>query len=201
VAIELAYINTRHPDFHKEADLFSSLTKSVEDEERSKSKRNAVVPYGDMEGFRAPLANPPPHRSTSESSYQAGWLSNIMPMRPESKDTSIENTPTASPTRSEANGPVNGQPQATKKSSSAHPLGASASSSVTSVSSSGPPSPQRAVNLLGAAEVPRYTGSRMSDREKKDCEIIGEFLFFRVELFQGDFMKVEYLPSKMGDVY
>lgn len=32
VAIELAYINTKHPDFHKDAALVSSLLKSVEDE-------------------------------------------------------------------------------------------------------------------------------------------------------------------------
>jgi dynamin 1-like protein len=34
VAIELAYINTKHPDFHKDAALVSSLLKSVEEGER-----------------------------------------------------------------------------------------------------------------------------------------------------------------------
>jgi len=34
VAIELAYINTKHPDFHKDAALVSSLLKSVEEDER-----------------------------------------------------------------------------------------------------------------------------------------------------------------------
>jgi dynamin 1-like protein len=34
VAIELAYINTKHPDFHKDAALVSSLLKSVEEDQR-----------------------------------------------------------------------------------------------------------------------------------------------------------------------
>jgi hypothetical protein len=34
VAIELAYINTKHPDFHKDAALVTSLLKSVEEDER-----------------------------------------------------------------------------------------------------------------------------------------------------------------------
>lgn len=31
VAIELAYINTKHPDFHKDAALVSSLLKGADD--------------------------------------------------------------------------------------------------------------------------------------------------------------------------
>lgn len=47
VAIELAYINTKHPDFHKDAALVSSLLKSVEEEDMFKqqtriSKRHTV---------------------------------------------------------------------------------------------------------------------------------------------------------------
>lgn len=33
MAIELAYINTKHPDFHKEAALVSSLLKNAEEDE------------------------------------------------------------------------------------------------------------------------------------------------------------------------
>ena len=44
VAIELAYINTKHPDFHKDAALVSSLLKSVEEDDRQlrPAKRNAI---------------------------------------------------------------------------------------------------------------------------------------------------------------
>lgn len=41
VAIELAYINTKHPDFHKDAALVSSLLKSSE-AENAKHKRNGT---------------------------------------------------------------------------------------------------------------------------------------------------------------
>jgi hypothetical protein len=40
VAIELAYINTKHPDFHKDAALVSSLLKSVEEDERLQRPAN-----------------------------------------------------------------------------------------------------------------------------------------------------------------
>lgn len=36
VAIELAYINTKHPDFHKEAALVPSLLEAIDDEENAK---------------------------------------------------------------------------------------------------------------------------------------------------------------------
>lgn len=52
VQIELAYINTKHPDFHKDAALVSSLLKSAENEHLKHSKRNlssattnAVIPF------------------------------------------------------------------------------------------------------------------------------------------------------------
>lgn len=44
VAIELAYINTKHPDFHKEAALVPSLLETVEDDDLRSAKRN--TPHG-----------------------------------------------------------------------------------------------------------------------------------------------------------
>lgn len=38
VAIELAYINTKHPDFHKDAELVSLMLKSAEEEEMSRQR-------------------------------------------------------------------------------------------------------------------------------------------------------------------
>jgi dynamin 1-like protein len=59
VAIELAYINTKHPDFHKDAALASSFLKSVEEDERlhrTTNKRHnpshtnqALVLHGELE--------------------------------------------------------------------------------------------------------------------------------------------------------
>lgn len=50
VAIELAYINTKHPDFNKDAALVSSLLKSVEEEHyqsRPTSKRPHTMHFVD----------------------------------------------------------------------------------------------------------------------------------------------------------
>lgn len=38
VAIELAYINTKHPDFHRDAELVSLMMKSAEEDEFSKQR-------------------------------------------------------------------------------------------------------------------------------------------------------------------
>jgi len=38
VAIELAYINTKHPDFHKDAELVSLMMKSAEEDEFSRQR-------------------------------------------------------------------------------------------------------------------------------------------------------------------
>lgn len=40
VAIELAYINTKHPDFHKDAALVSSLLKNAELNQPKQTRRN-----------------------------------------------------------------------------------------------------------------------------------------------------------------
>lgn len=45
VAIELAYINTKHPDFHKDAALVSSLLKGADDLKHNKRlTTSAIVP-------------------------------------------------------------------------------------------------------------------------------------------------------------
>jgi len=38
VAIELAYINTKHPDFHRDAELVSLMMKSAEEDEFSRQR-------------------------------------------------------------------------------------------------------------------------------------------------------------------
>lgn len=102
VAIELAYINTKHPDFHKEAALVPSLLK----QEQNDPWNN---PHGNPPSRRikAPLAlNPAPNSERNEPSEgsntnhlnngeSSSWLSNILPpARPESTESSSSNTPT-----------------------------------------------------------------------------------------------------------
>lgn len=51
VAIELAYINTKHPDFHKDAALVSSLLKSAENElPKHQSRRHMANANGPLPG-------------------------------------------------------------------------------------------------------------------------------------------------------
>lgn len=38
VSIELAYINTKHPDFHRDAELVSLMMKSAEEDEVSRQR-------------------------------------------------------------------------------------------------------------------------------------------------------------------
>lgn len=42
VAIELAYVNTKHPDFHKDAALVPSLMKNAHDQSRSRSHSSSA---------------------------------------------------------------------------------------------------------------------------------------------------------------
>lgn len=97
VAIELAYINTKHPDFHKDAALVPSLLKNDQNEHwntpGNPPSRRAV---------KAPHSAPNHHGSNdSEASLNnhvaenSTWLSNILPPpRNESTESSQSNTPT-----------------------------------------------------------------------------------------------------------
>lgn len=60
VAIELAYINTKHPDFHKDAAVVSSILKSAEEEEALKrAAAQAPTPQQNGELGEARLPNGP----------------------------------------------------------------------------------------------------------------------------------------------
>lgn len=103
VAIELAYINTKHPDFHKEAALVPSLLKNEQSDPwitpGNPPSRRAIKP---------PTSAPNPGSQDSEHSHQgqqhghqnhngenSTWLSNILPpARNESSESSQTSTPT-----------------------------------------------------------------------------------------------------------
>jgi dynamin 1-like protein len=99
VAIELAYINTKHPDFHKDAALVPSLLKN-----------DQVDPWNtpgnppSRRVMKLPNSAPNPSREDSEASLtnhgeNPNWLQNILPpAKPESAsaDSSSSNTPTHS---------------------------------------------------------------------------------------------------------
>ncbi|XP_026474028.1 dynamin-1-like protein isoform X2 [Ctenocephalides felis] len=144
VAIELAYINTKHPDFHKDAALVPSLLKSMEMEEimTGRQKKNNTNPamspnmtqsaVQESDNKRSAVINP--EANTNGTSH---WLANILPSgRGDSRDQSLENTPT-------------------------HDL-KNATQQVLS--------PQKPVNLL--PDVPTTASRKLSERERRDCDVI-----------------------------
>ncbi|XP_021922512.1 dynamin-1-like protein isoform X2 [Zootermopsis nevadensis] len=149
VAIELAYINTKHPDFHKDAALVSSLLKSVEEDgrpQRPVNKRHNLPLHvnqsssslvGDAE------RDVPKNHAVNLYNYEqvtnvVASLSNYFPgIRPE-KEGYTEDSPSVTPThQSDGKGVL---------------------------------SPQKPVNLL--PEVPMQTSRKLSEREQRDCDVI-----------------------------
>jgi dynamin 1-like protein len=146
VAIELAYINTKHPDFHKDAALVPSLLKNDQISEQWNTPGN---PPSRRVINKLPQSAPTSSDGTNDLSHssnvvnnvndaashqQSNWLSNILPPArsnvTESADSSQSNTPTHSVM-----------------------------------------SPMKPVNLL--PDVPINTSSRkLTDKEQKDCDVI-----------------------------
>lgn len=156
MAIELAYINTKHPDFHKDAALVSSLLKSVEEEDMIKqqtrvSKRhtinlanaNAMVNDNEQQNHVHGRFSEMP--ITTDRTNLRNFMPNIFPRSQEnnSKDQSVENSPSSTPTH---------QPNDADS------------------KSSGVLSPQKPINLL--PEVPTQTSRKLSEREQRDCDVI-----------------------------
>ncbi|XP_026680641.1 dynamin-1-like protein [Diaphorina citri] len=156
LAIELAYINTKHPDFHKDAALVPSLIKSAEEDyQRS---------------IRASNWNPPP----SQTAVQPQPGQEERPEVPKSiidynnvpgNRSSWMQFPNILSQRGGASGPANKENEAQN----------SADNSVTSTPTHNPAqnvlSPQKPVNFLPS--IPATTSSRtLSEKEKRDCDVI-----------------------------
>jgi dynamin 1-like protein len=145
VAIELAYINTKHPDFHKDAALVPSLLKNDQSNEPwntpgnppSRRVLNKMPPplAGSADGTNDLSHANNINSSNSDASHpQNNWLSNILPP--------ARSNATESPESSQSNTPTH------------------------SVMS-----PMKPVNLL--PDVPINTASRkLTDKEQKDCDVI-----------------------------
>lgn len=150
VAIELAYVNTKHPDFHKDAALVPSLLKNEQNEawqQMQHQKRHAhahrtATPVGNQVrdgsagGDHATQDQNAVQNHVSEAT--SSWLSNILPpptmqQRPNDSGSSTASTPTHMPHHVQ--------------------------------------SPGKPVNLL--PDVPMNHASRkLTDKEQKDCDVI-----------------------------
>ncbi|KAH8267442.1 hypothetical protein KR018_002347 [Drosophila ironensis] len=154
VAIELAYINTKHPDFHKDAALVPSLLKTDNDpysqmslagQRRANTPRNHMSPqvqqnnshHSSQQQGQQQSQNENPeqnHVLESSGSVASTWLSNILPPAPPRPD-SIENSANNTPVHNNLVSPV------------------------------------KPVNLL--PDVPaNHNPRRLTDKEQKDCDVI-----------------------------
>ena len=147
VQIELSYINTKHPDFHKDAALVSSLLKKPEEEGRGRLR--PPRPAGQVALPRTAEDGRLVKYSSDSQVANSTWLAQLLPARAEeSGAASAESTPPATPAHqgrgdSTANGPAPTPPGGT---------------------------PGKPVNLL--PEVPSQPGRKLSEREQRDCEVI-----------------------------
>lgn len=104
VAIELAYINTKHPDFHKEAALVSSLLKSHSDDavrpsQTRSNKRPISYPSAMANGIEE-VNSASSLYSIQESNQGQRSASSIVPFSHEnnSRENSSESSPSFTPT-------------------------------------------------------------------------------------------------------
>ncbi|KAH8337593.1 hypothetical protein KR074_011678 [Drosophila pseudoananassae] len=150
VAIELAYINTKHPDFHKDAALVPSLLKTDNDpysqmnlgsQRRANTPRNHMSPQVSASQQQHLQNNQHQQQNDAheqnhvgENSTASTWLSNILPPAPIRPD-SIENSASNTPVHNNIVSPV------------------------------------KPVNLL--PDVPaNHNPRRLTDKEQKDCDVI-----------------------------
>ncbi|KAJ8682279.1 hypothetical protein QAD02_018071 [Eretmocerus hayati] len=157
VAIELAYINTKHPDFHKDAALVSSLLKNAELNQPKQSRRNlasapnslsnAIVPLENRASYNRDDYNAFSEQNNKENMQQNHWmLSNLLPLINKTESTtSLDGSPVRN--RDETSPDAIAELQKTISSPQ-----------------------QKPVNLL--PEVPTQTSRKLSDREQRDCEVI-----------------------------
>jgi len=142
VAIELSYINTKHPDFH-DAQLVGTLVKNAWDEQNRRS-HSATRAIQDVNVKQDNLQK-------AEAKKEGSLLSNLM------KGTTLNSTVE-----------INGGTSAHEAGEGVRPGSPEASKSPPSAS----PSPMKPVNLL--PEVPMTTAltRKLTDRERRDCEVI-----------------------------
>ncbi|XP_059061853.1 dynamin-1-like protein isoform X5 [Achroia grisella] len=147
VAVELAYINTKHPDFHREAALVTGLLKSTDGliEEsspifRQKTPRATPSPVSTL--FKLFL------RQMGERGSTLVFLANVWDSYNQHVPAITDGHENKSPNNSDspATPQMNGTPESKVL------------------------TPQKPVNLL--PEVPSHTSRKLSDREQHDCDVI-----------------------------
>ncbi|OXU18233.1 hypothetical protein TSAR_000136 [Trichomalopsis sarcophagae] len=164
VAIELAYINTKHPDFHKDAALVSSLLKNAEMNQPKQNRRhlsssattttstNAIIPVQENRpSYNRDDYNAFSEQNNKENIQQNHWLlSNLLPQGRAESASSVDGSPVRTRDETASSNP-NQSPDGVVELQKGSPQ-------------------QKAVNLL--PEVPMQTSRKLSDREQRDCDVI-----------------------------
>ncbi|XP_015176878.1 PREDICTED: dynamin-1-like protein isoform X2 [Polistes dominula] len=89
VAIELAYINTKHPDFHKDAAFVSSLLKNTDTDNIKYNRKVPTTSSNSISGVAMPTEN-----NKKMHAQQNHWLlSNLLPQERTESVTSAEGSP------------------------------------------------------------------------------------------------------------
>jgi len=170
VAIEQAYINTKHPDFYKDAACIGSMLKSpdLESDHKMRSKPAGAEVKGNRMRPQSMQINPQMNGEVGDSDKEnslprgtgrggaAGardnvinastWLSNILPTPKGEEGSSREASPGGTPQHKAIAGLVQEQ------------------------DAQGAMSPLKPVNLL--PEIPVQSGRKLNEREHRDCEVI-----------------------------
>ncbi|XP_022829733.1 dynamin-1-like protein isoform X5 [Spodoptera litura] len=144
VQIELAYINTKHPDFHREAALVSGLLKSTDSlmDEHSPVYRQKTP---------RPASSPLFLRQMGERGSTLVFLASVWESHNKHVPAITDGQENKSPTQSN-----NSESPATPQ------MNGTPENKVLT--------PQKPVNLL--PEVPSQTSRKLSDREQHDCDVI-----------------------------
>lgn len=144
VQIELAYINTKHPDFHKDAALVPSLLKTDSQDQWSHLHQPGNPPS--RRAMARPVPQPAPVAQPAEVSESnhvneqtSNWLANILP------PAVSQFTPGAAPE--------------------------SVGSSSTNTPTHGVLSPLKPVNLLPDVPI-NHSSRKLTDKEQNDCDVI-----------------------------
>ncbi|XP_058819203.1 dynamin-1-like protein [Topomyia yanbarensis] len=147
VQIELAYINTKHPDFHKDAALVPSLLKADLQDQWAHLHQTGNPPSRRARPAPQPIApvqqNAEPIETNHVSEQASSWLSNILP-------PPTGHTPPGIP------GMLHSE---------------SAESSSTNTPTHGVLSPSKPVNLLPDVPI-NHSSRKLTDKEQKDCDVI-----------------------------
>lgn len=205
VAVELAYINTKHPDFHKDALLVGSLLINEEKNRRERNTHNSSPMHGGpnlntnpkqhVAKSRTPqhqievqpLQNGTIDENSMKKNQKPGanvvsvdgvinantWLSNILPS---ASSSSTQNNSAKAQSTTEGN-LISPNGTAEGVATSAQSLQIlnikkdeyGAGDSISTMNS-----PQKPVNLL--PEVPSTSSRKLTDREQRDCEVIGTYV-------------------------